>query len=389
MSTNSAMAYAFAPAPEQVARVEKALPVLRPLLPRADAYIDELRAIDERRWYSNHGPAVRRLEALLAVHFRLPPEGVASFANGTLALTVALQALGAQPRQRCLMPSWTFVASASAVVGAGLVPHFVDVHPKTWALDPEALMGRRDLANVGAVMAVSPFGAPLDRAGWEKFTAKTGIPVLIDAAAGFDAVASIGRMAPGPTPMMISLHATKVFGVGEGAILVSSDRPLIELARQFGNFGFCSVAEAIVAGTNAKLSEYSAAVGLAALREWPARRLQLLATSAAYRAALSRVPGVAMAPEFGNGWVGSTCCVTLPGDGLIVGERLAKRGIETRRWWRRGCHHQPAFANYPRDKMPVTVDLARRCLGLPFFPDMTAADIERVADALEECGETD
>jgi dTDP-4-amino-4,6-dideoxygalactose transaminase len=382
-------ALAFAPAPEPAARPETKLPVLRPLLPRAESYLDELRAIDERRWYSNHGPSVLRFEALLANHFRLPPEGVASFSNGTVALTIALQALGAQPRQRCLMPSWTFVASASAAVGAGLVPHFVDVHPQTWALDPEALAARRDLAGVGAVLAVSPFGAPVDRAAWETFTAKTGIPVLIDAAAGFDAIASIGRAAPGPTPTMISLHATKVFGVGEGAILVSSDRPLVELARQYGNFGFCSVAEAIVAGTNAKMSEYSAAVGLAALKEWPARRLQLLAIASAYRSALTRVPGVTLAPEFGIGWAGSTCCVTLPGDGLIVGERLGKRGIETRRWWRRGCHHQPAFAHYPRDKLPVTLDLARRCLGLPFFPDMTASDIDRVADALAECGETD
>jgi len=382
-------AFAFAPAQELAARLGSPVPVMRPRLPRADSYLDELRAIDERQWYSNHGPAVRRFEALLAAHFKLPTEGVASFANGTLALTVALQALGVQPRQRCLMPSWTFVASASAVVAAGLVPHFVDVHPRTWALDPEALMNRRDLGGVGAVMAVSPFGAPLDRAAWEAFTARTGIPVLIDAAAGFDAVASIGRAAPGPTPTMISLHATKVFGVGEGAILLSSDRPLVEMARQFGNFGFCSVAEAIVPGTNAKLSEYAAAVGLAAMREWPARRLQLLATAAAYRAALSAVPGVSLAPEFGSGWVGSTCCVTLPGDGLIVGERLAERGIETRRWWRRGCHQQPAFGGYPRDKMPVTLDLARRCLGLPFFPDMTSGDIERVADALAASCETD
>ncbi|HUB98111.1 MAG TPA: aminotransferase class I/II-fold pyridoxal phosphate-dependent enzyme [Stellaceae bacterium] len=389
MPTVSAAAMALVPAPQPAAQPATALPVLRPLLPRAESYIEELRAIDERRWYSNHGPAVRRFEALLAAHFRLPPEGVASFSNGTIALTVALQALGAQPRQRCLMPSWTFVASASAVVGAGLVPHFVDVDPNTWALDPEALAKRHDLAGVGAVMAVSPFGAPLDRARWETFTAKTGIPVLIDAAAGFDAVASIGRAAPGPTPMMVSLHATKVFGVGEGAILLSSDRPLVELARQYGNFGFCSVAEAIVPGTNAKMSEYAAAVGLATLREWPARRRQLLTAATTYRIALSRVPGVSLAPEFGNGWVGSTCCVTLPGDGLIAGERLAERGIETRRWWRRGCHHQPAFAHYTRDKLPVTLDLARRCLGLPFYPDMTTEDIERVAAALAACADTD
>jgi dTDP-4-amino-4,6-dideoxygalactose transaminase len=361
------------------------IPVLRPQLPRFDAYRDYLAEIDANRWYSNHGPLVRRLEAQLAAHFGLPAEGVGSFANGTVALTAGLQALGARAKQRCLLPSWTFIASPAAVLAAGLVPHFVDVHPDTWALDPNALARRRDLGGVGAVMAVSPFGAPLDRARWEGFTARTGIPVLIDGAAGFDSVASIPAAGAGPTPIMLSLHATKVFGIGEGAVLLSSDRPFVQLAQQYGNFGFYGVAEATIPGINGKLSEYAAAVGLAAMREWPARRLKMLALTAAYRAALLSLPHIRLAPGFGQDWVGSSCSVLLPGDGLIVGERLAELGIETRRWWRRGCHHQPAYLNFPRDTMPVTEDLARRCLGLPFFPDLVPAQIERIVDSLEHC----
>lgn len=358
------------------------IPVLRPQLPRRETYLDYLREIDENRWYSNHGPLVRRFEARLATHFDLPAEGVASFANGTIALTAGLLALGARAKQRCLLPSWTFIASAASVLAAGLVPHFVDVDPETWALDPDALARRKDLSGVGAVMAVSPFGSPLDRARWENFTARTGIPVLIDAAAGFDSVASISAAGAGPTPIMISLHATKVLGIGEGAVLISSDRPLVQVAQQYGNFGFYGVAEAMVPGINGKLSEYAAAIGLAALEQWPGRRAQALALASAYRLALMDLPKVTLAPGFGQSWVSSTCCVTVPGDGLSVGDRLAALGIETRRWWRRGCHHQPAYGALPRDPLPVTEDLARRCLGLPFYPDLSTAEIERIVASL-------
>lgn len=358
------------------------IPVARPMLPRAEAYLGYLREIDGNRWYSNHGPLLRRFESRIAGHFNLPPQGVTSVANGTVALTAALQALGARPKQRCLMPSWTFIASAAAALAAGLVPHFVDVDPGTWALDPERLARRKDLAGVGAVMAVSPFGAPLDRAGWESFTARTGIPVLIDAAAGFDSVASISAANPGPTPIMISLHATKVLGIGEGAVLLSSDRHFIQVAEQYANFGFYAAAEAMVPGINGKVSEYAAAIGLAALEEWPARRAQLMALSETYRAALAELPKIGLAPEFGRGWVSSTCCVVLPGDGLTVGERLAALGVETRRWWRRGCHHQPAYGAFPRDPLPVTEDLARRCLGLPFYPDLSAGTVDWIVECL-------
>jgi dTDP-4-amino-4,6-dideoxygalactose transaminase len=370
------------PAPRSVAVPDRPIPVLRPLLPRAEAYLALLREVDENRWYSNHGPLLRRFEGRIAAHFGIPAQGISAVANGTVALTAALHALGARPKQRCLLPSWTFIASAAAVLAAGLVPHFVDVDRDSWALDPDALARRKDLAGVGAVMAVSPFGAPLERARWENFTARTGIPVLIDAAAGFDSVSSVPSAGPGPTPIMISLHATKVLGVGEGAVLLSSDRSFIQVAEQYANFGFYAAAEAMVPGINGKLSEYAAAVGLAALEEWPARRARMMALSEAYRAALAELPHIRLAPAFGEGWVGSTCCVLLPGDGLTVGERLALQGVETRRWWRRGCHHQPAYGAFPRDALPVTEDLARRCLGLPFYPDLTQAEIARIAECL-------
>ena len=190
------------------------IPIMRPKLPPVEALLPYLREIDESRWYSNFGPLLRRFQARLAEHFDVPVEGVACVANGTLALTVGLMALGVREGSRCVMPSWTFIATPSAACAAGLKPYFVDVDAQSWAIDPNAvrpLIGREDIC---AVIPVSPFGAPIDRAAWDRFTEETGTPVIIDAAAGFDTVARIPAMRPGRTPIMISLHATKPFGVG-------------------------------------------------------------------------------------------------------------------------------------------------------------------------------
>ena len=159
-----------------------------------------MREIDEHRG-THFGPLVTRLEERLAEHFGLPKTESVIVANGTTALSASLLAVGAKPGSTCLLPSWTFVASASAVWAANLEPHFVDVDPQTWQPDPAALRRRADLAGVGAVMIVSPFGSPVDAAAWAALTADTGIPVIIDAAASFDTVASVpqarvGRFRP-------------------------------------------------------------------------------------------------------------------------------------------------------------------------------------------------
>ena len=188
------------------------IPVARPLLPTADATRPYLDRIDATRFYSNFGPLARELEARLAVHFGLSPDCVVSAANGTLALTAALATV-TRGAGTCLMPSWTFCGSAHAVVAAGLKPHFLDVDPRSWGLGPEvATRALEQVPDVSAILPVAPFGAPVDVAPWEALTRASHIPVLIDAAAAFD-----GQQI-GTTPVVISLHATKILGAGEGAI---------------------------------------------------------------------------------------------------------------------------------------------------------------------------
>jgi len=355
---------------------------MRPLLPNLAALEKYLREIDERRWYSNFGELGSRLETEFAAHFGLAKSNAALVANGTSGLSAGLLAINAKPQKRCLLPSWTFIASASATWAANLVPHFIDVSPDTWQLDPEAIRRRTDLADIGAVMVVSPFGSPVDSRAWDDFSEEMGIPVVIDAAASFDTAAAIASSCAGRAPMVISLHATKALGVGEGGLVLSTSSEIVQRARQTCNFGLWKGPESEMRGFNGKLSEYHAAVGLAALEEWPRRRAALESRTNRYLAELTRLPTVQVLPHYGEGWVSAYCTVLLPASARVVHERMLSIGIETRRWWYEGVGAQPAFNDAPHDDLPVTAELAERTLSLPFFHDITDEEIARVVEGL-------
>jgi dTDP-4-amino-4,6-dideoxygalactose transaminase len=359
------------------------VPVMRPQLPTADQLAPYLRRIDETRYYSNHGPLLRELETRFAEFFAISADQLAVIANGTVGLSAALVATGARPGLKCLLPSWTFVGSAAAVWAANLRPHFVDVDPATWMLDPRAIARRNDLDEVGAIMVVSAFGAPVDTRAWDEVSAATGIPVIIDCAASFDTVARIGSARPGKSPIMISLHATKVFGVGEGAIVLSTERDLVRRFNKICNFGVWDSPEGQILGYNGKLSEYHAAVGLATLGNWERRRALAAQLTDRYVRRLRDLEGASTLPGYGEGWVSCYCNVAVDGDAAPVLENLAARGVETRRWWQHGVHVQNAYRDFTRDRLPVTESLARRVFGLPFFHDISDEEFEHVMASLE------
>jgi dTDP-4-amino-4,6-dideoxygalactose transaminase len=347
-------------------------------MPNADAILPYLRRIDQARWYSNYGPLVLDLEARLADRFTTPTT-VATVSSGTLALTLALQALGARHGGYCVVPSWTFVATAHAVVQAGLNPWFVDVDPETWMLDPEAL--RQLLWNapgpVQAVIPVAAFGRMPDLPSWDRFQAATGIPVVLDAAAAFDAVDDA------PFPTIVSLHATKILGVGEGGFVATRDPALAAMIRRRTNFGFYGNREALVLATNAKLSEHAAALGLAGLDGWAATRMRYMLSAQRLRIALIGAPEIAFQPGWGAEWISTTCVVGVPdGRADAIEAALNAEGIETRRWWGQGCHRAAAFAGAARTALPVTDQLSRSTIGLPFALDMGEQAIARIADAV-------
>jgi dTDP-4-amino-4,6-dideoxygalactose transaminase len=357
------------------------LALRKSLMPSADDLLPYLREIDDNRWYSNFGALSLRFEKRLAEHFGVDPENVIALCNGTAGLTLSLQSIMKSESGLCLVPSFTFAASPAAIVNAGLSPYFSDINRDSWILTPDIAEEALEKApfSVTAVMPVSPFGAPLESKGWEDFTERTGIPIVLDAAWAFDNVQA-SRI-----PAIISLHVTKVMGIGEGGLVVSLDRDLVSEVRQRANFGFGSDRHARFASGNSKLSEYAAAVGLAAMDNWPKLRDSSLALAAIYADYLSNTRGLRTMPGLNDGHARAACAVEFDAPVAVqVSEYLEKEGIESRCWWGEPCHRHSAFTGFPCLSMDNTEDLCARMLNLPFFPEMSEKDVRRVCDSVEK-----
>lgn len=363
------------PSPEGVAVV----PVARPLLPTAAHILPYLQRIDAERLYSNFGPLVDELEQRLAE--RTPGVGVCTVANATQGLTLSLKAMAPQGGL-CLIPGFTFVATAHAAMQAGLTPYLLDVDPQSWMITPEATaraIGRAEgltRRSVAAIVVVAAFGAMPDVEGFAALARETGVPVILDAAAAFDSLASSAL------PAVVSLHATKALGAGEGGYVVSDDPDLIRRLRSLSGFGFAGARRSMTPATNAKMSEYTAAVAMAALDGWPAARMRWMLAARKLRLACYRRE-IGFQDGWGETWVGSTCVArTADGAAGDARERLASAGVDTRAWWGEGLHREPAFADCPRDPLPAVERLAASTLGLPFALDLADAEIATISKAL-------
>lgn len=349
------------------------LPVARPLLPKSDALSPYLQKIDAARVYSNFGPLNADLEHRLAARAGRNAGSCVTGANATLMLSAALRAVARPDASLCLLPSWTFCASAHAICGAGLTPCFADIDLASWQLTPEIAedaMGR--FGPLAAVMVVAPFGRPIDQEPWKAFHARTGVPVIIDAASAFDAQET------GSIPVVVSLHPTKSLAAGEGAFLICDRPDVVDAVRARLNFGFPGRRVSQVASFNGKMSEYAAALALAALEDWPAARDAWKRRRDLY---VDRLHAVAGADIFSGDAISSTLVITVPSRDQVAGA-LQSRGIDTRLWWNLGCHAEPAFAACLRAALPNTDAVAQTYLGLPFSIDMTREQIVRVTDAI-------
>ena len=355
--------------------------MLIPRLPKAEALLPFLCRIDDAHWYSNYGPLWREftdgLSQFVGSRCGQDNVGVAFASSGTTAIELALRTRALPGARFCFMPSFTFIASAHAVCNAGLTPYLLDVDERTLVLTPE--IAAAALRNVpeqpAAILVISAFGAPPDVLRWEQFEQEFGVPVVFDAAA---ALTSLDRV--GYQPLCVSLHATKVFGIGEGGAILSSDARLTEHLTAMTGFGFSGASRVSgVRGGNYRISEYAAAVGLAALAGIDAKIATLAGLVNVYRKVLHGKPA-RMQDGVGERWVTMTLNVVLDHTALTATlDNFDRDRVEWRRWWGLGCHRHPAFADLPRTALEVTDDLAPRVIGIPFHQELTTEQIERVA----------
>jgi len=351
------------------------IPVMKPKLPGHQSLIGYLKRIDESRTYTNFGPLHRELEARLAEYFGVHTDEVLLVANGTLALQGAVAVVTGEADW--VMPSWTFVASAEAVAAAGRGIQFADVDAATWTMRLES-----ESTNLPH-MVVAPFGDS-PRLCEIRQEVKSS-PIIIDAASCFDSCRSLGSADLANSMVMVSLHATKLVTTGEGGVLIG-DAAWVSDVKRWSNFGFRGRRIADVRGTNAKLSEYSAAVGLASFDEWPTTRTRLAEIFKHYSSQLTGL-GIKLQPSLSRGHLTSTAVAKFTDERSMHTARAAlhRERIESRAWWSDGVHRMPTFASCARrEPLVETERLASTTLGLPFFVDMTPDHIDRVVSVISK-----
>ena len=354
---------------------------LVPDLPQAAELLPWLERIDANRWYTNGGPLVREFEQRLRAFMEGGSEAsCVTLSSGMSSLELGLLALGVGAGKRVLLPALTFPATAQAVSRCGAEPVLCDVSAETWAMTPAIAREALARERIDAVMPVASYGSPLPADEWDEFARETGVPVLADAAAALG-VQKLGKR----VHWAFSLHATKPMGVGEGGLFVSADGALAERLRRLANFSFEHAVVHSRCGTNAKMSEYAAAIGLAQLARWPHLLQRRGEVFDEYRRRLAALPQVAMQPLVTPP---ATFCVRLPADAAAAADTLARAQIETRRWYLPPLHRHPAFRDLRclgpagSNRLPVTEELATSLLGLPFHSRLASEDVEAVVAAL-------
>ena len=362
------------------------IPVYAARLPRAAALLAYLQRMDATGVYSNRGPLVREFEARLHAALGLADASIVTTASGTAALQAAILAAAGRAtaaRPLALVPGYTFAATAHAAQACGYDPVFADVDPGSWGLSASALCGHPALARAGLVLPVASYGRPHSQAEWAGFHAQTGIPVVIDAAASFEAVRRDPVALTGSIPVALSFHATKTFSTAEGGAVVWADRDGLRRVIQLCNFGMVGPREVGLPGFNGKLSEYHAAVGLASLdamaelegeRAERERRFARAVRQAESSGPVVRWPQVASNYAI---WAAPTTHAAARGCAA-----LTAAGIGWRRWYGGGLHKEPYFAGSQALHLPVTEDLAARLIGIPCFAHIPADAVERTLSAL-------
>jgi dTDP-4-amino-4,6-dideoxygalactose transaminase len=308
-------------------------------------------------------------------------------ANGTDALTLALNAYGVGPGDEVVTVANTFVATGEAVLLNGGTPVWVDVDPVTYTMDPSKLEAAIT-PRTKVILPVHLYGHPADMEPILEIAGRHGIPVLEDAAQAHGAEVGGKRAGTLGHAACFSFYPGKNLGAyGDAGAVVSNDVGFIDQVRQVANHG--SGAEKyshLVPGTNSRLDTIQAAVLRAKLLHLDAWNRERTERALAYGSALSETSGLVLPtvrPGAKSAWHLYT--IRLPGrDGLSA--HLKALGIASAVHYPMPLHLQPAMAagGGRPGQLPVTEQLCREVISLPLYPELPLGTIERIAGAVRE-----
>ena len=342
----------------------------------------------EDNWISSSGQYVERFEKAFAEYCNVK-HGL-SCSNGTVALHLALLALGVNPGDEVIVPSLTYVATANAVTYCGAKPVFIDSEEVTWNLDPTLIEGLIT-KNTKGIIVVHLYGNPVEMDPVLRIASRYGLFVIEDAAEAHGAeykgrrVGSIGDIST------FSFYGNKIITTGEGGMVLTNNDQLADLIRKLKGQGFDPNRRYYfpIVGYNYRMTNVAAAIGLAQVEniDWHIRRRYEIAMRYMHR--LKELPGLSFQDE--KPWTKNVYWMT----SIVIGDQhlidrddfmahLANRGIETRPFFY-PVHLLPMYQNQLEDNQkPVAQKLAARGVNLPSYAKLTDENIDYICDQIFE-----
>jgi dTDP-4-amino-4,6-dideoxygalactose transaminase len=302
-------------------------------------------------------------------------------ANGTVALGAVLAGLGIGPGDEVVTVAHTFSATVAAIVACGATPVFVDVEPDTYLIDAsriESAIGPR----TSAIMPVHLFGLVADMDMIEAIAARHGLAIVEDAAQAHGATFR-GRRAGSFGHAVFSLYATKNLTTGEGGIVTTYDDRLADWLRAYRNQGMREPYRHEILGTNLRLTDIAAAIGLAGLDRLDRNNERRRMLAARYDMALAGLPLRTPMTPTGREHVFHQYTVVIGDDRDRVLAALQQAGVGARVYYPTPVHRQPyVLERGIHADLPVTDRLAAETLSLPIFPGLTEREQDQVVAAL-------
>ncbi|MBK6946135.1 MAG: DegT/DnrJ/EryC1/StrS family aminotransferase [Flavobacteriales bacterium] len=343
------------------------------LPPRAefDALVDR---VYESRILTNKGPIHNELEETLRERFDVP--FLQLMANGTLALQLAIRALGITGK--IITTPYSYVATTSAILWEGCEPIFVDIDPVTCCIDPD-LIEAAITPDTQAILATHVYGIPCDVEAIEIIAKRHGLKVIYDAAHAFDVDYKGRSILNWGDASTLSFHATKLFHTVEGGAVILRDKDAdqrLGLLRSFGHIGD----DHFSLGMNAKMSEVHAAMGMAVLPHMEAIILERKELTERYLNALSNhVQCIERKKDVSYNFAYFPIVVKNVAQRERCMAGAAEKGIHCRRYFYPSLNKLPYVDQV---EMPFSEGLADRVICLPLFNGLAPSDADRIIDVI-------
>ncbi|MFZ1747039.1 MAG: DegT/DnrJ/EryC1/StrS family aminotransferase [Nitrospirales bacterium] len=340
-----------------------------PNVGKREEFLKRVNQIFDNRWLTNNGSYVQEFERKISA--MTGNEHCIATCNGTVALELAIRALGFSGQ--VIVPSMTFIATAHALWWQGITPIFCDIETDSFCLDPKRVEGLITPTTTG-IIGVHLFGHPCDVNGLAAVAARHNLRLLYDASHAFGCSKGCKMIGGFGNAEVFSFHATKFLNTFEGGAIVTNDDALAQKIRLMKNFGFSGYDKVIYIGTNGKMSEVSAAMGLTNLESIDEFIEHNYRNYKDYERELQDIPGITLTPYDESEKCNYQYIVIevdgedsqLKRDDLM--QILWAENVMARRYFYPGCHRmEPYKAQFPNAGLllPRTEEICNRVLSLP------------------------